>query len=85
MKLYRIDFKMCGTAYIVADNPDRAKVLFDEKFSDGKSYFHNEDGDLVVGTDFETLLEQGESATMSPAVSMYGPWNQFEKPEEVEL
>ena len=83
MKIYFVDFKMCGTAYIVADNPARARVLFNETFGENSSYNFNDDGDVVRDSSFETLIEEGEQATMSPAVTMYGSFIPFEALEEI--
>lgn len=85
MKLYRLDFKMCGTAYVVADNPARAKVLFQESFEGNSSYNFNDDGDLVRDCSYETLLDEGEQVTMSPAVTMYGAFQEGDRLEEIEL
>lgn len=84
MKLYRVDIKICGTAYIAADNPARAKIVFNETFREGEFYMHNTDGDLIVDTDFEELIAEGESATMSPAITFYGTFLPGEELEEVD-
>jgi hypothetical protein len=73
MKLYRLDVKICGTAYIVADNPARAKALVQEELQD--AFLDAENTSLFTGVSFERLLEGGEGVTLSPAMTCYGAWS----------
>ena len=85
MKLFQADIKICGTAYIVAESQERAQELLDQHFGPYKDYLHNIDGDFVVDTDFDFLVEQGEQATLSPAVTFYGLFDPDQPLTEITL
>lgn len=82
-KLYRVDVKICGTAYIVADNPTRARALLQEELQD--TFIDAEDTSLFTGVAYAELVEHGESVTLSPAMTCYGPWETGGQLEEVEV
>lgn len=80
LKLYQIDIKIAGTAYIVADSLARAKhLLLEELTNTGHMLIEDE---LVRGCRFEQLLDEGEQVTLSPIITLCGAWDGVDSLEE---
>jgi hypothetical protein len=78
MKLFQIDVKFCATAYIVAEDEERAKELLAGLQDELPT------GGIVDGRSFEAMLEDDEElVTISPAVTFYGAWDEGAEFQEI--
>jgi len=73
MKEYRIDFRMCGTLYVKADDEAEARQIIEGHLGDPKASFENcEPGEgLEISSRY---IELGDGVELSPTVTCYG-WN----------
>ena len=84
MNVYSIDVKIVGTAYIVAPDEETARRLFEENMGEHTGAEIREDGFLVTGKEYSTLVEdvkeEGEEGrvTISPAISFCGAFGTLE-------
>lgn len=81
MNLYRIDIKICGTAYIKAHTAEEAKAKCNEHFKcTGMELIV--DNDKISGKRYDD--PKLPEVSMSPAISFYGPWSPKITPELME-
>lgn len=78
MKFYYVDVKLCGTAYIVAEDETRAATLFKDQLQDA---WLEADSSIFEGAPFAGMPLDGERVTLSPAMTCYGPWDDSELEE----
>lgn len=84
MNLYSIDIKICATAYIKAESEEEAMKIAKEQLADtGMELPDNLDWlELpITGKEFDS--PDLPDVSLSPAMTLYGPWRGDEQPVEM--
>lgn len=80
MKLYSIDVRIAATAYIVAQDKAQAFKLLSERQG-----FDLEDEEIIDGQPYRAmLLDKTPRLTLSPTMTLWGPYTLGDTLEEVE-
>lgn len=81
MKVFTIDVRIAGTAYIVAESAERAEELLKQNYH---SDLHVDDDTVFSDEQYDEMIaEDIERFTLAPIMTLYGRFNDGTEFEEV--